>query len=97
MFADGKIFNKRKCFFYKNIGELENFDMRVVGSGQWRVMEKEKYIPIPQNNQVIGKRKTLNFWELQGACARWTKWVMHEFRLALIANPSKVKSIVMTY
>ncbi|XP_057432044.1 NAC domain-containing protein 83-like [Lotus japonicus] len=89
--GDGKIFNERKCFFYNTMGrDIENIDLRVAGSGQWRVMEKGKDVPIPQSNQVIGRRNTLNFWEEQGACARRTKWVMHEFRLALIANPSKM-------
>lgn len=98
MFADGKIFNERKCFFYKTMSrDLENIDIRVVGSGQWRVMEKGKNILIPRNNQVVGRRNTLNFWEVQGACARMTNWVMHEFRLVFIANPSKVTYKVVTY
>ncbi|XP_057428277.1 NAC domain-containing protein 83-like [Lotus japonicus] len=89
--GDGRIFNERKCFFYNTMGrDLESLDMRDAGSGQWRVVEKGKDIPIPRNNQVIGKRNTLIFWEVQGACARRTKWVMHEFRLVLIANPSKM-------
>ncbi|XP_057432560.1 NAC domain-containing protein 83-like [Lotus japonicus] len=89
--VDGKIFNERKCFFYNTMcRDLENIDVRVAGSGQWRVVEKGKNIPIPQNNLVVGRRNTLNFWEMQGAYARRTKWVMHEFRLALIANPSKM-------
>ncbi|XP_057435340.1 NAC domain-containing protein 83-like [Lotus japonicus] len=89
--GDGNIFNERKCFFH-NIGDrnLESLDIRVVGSGEWRVMEKGKDVPIPQNNEVIGKRNTLNFWEVQGARARRTKWVMHEFRLASVANSSKM-------
>ncbi|XP_057432136.1 NAC domain-containing protein 83-like [Lotus japonicus] len=70
--------------------DLENIDMRVAGRGQWRVMGKDKYIYIPGNNQVIGKRNTLNFWDVQGAYARRTEWVMHEFRLVFIANPSKM-------
>ncbi|XP_057432041.1 NAC domain-containing protein 83-like [Lotus japonicus] len=91
--GDGKIFNERKCFFYNTRSrDLENIDIRVAGSGQWRVMEKDKYIPIPRNNQVIGKRNTMNFWEVQGVYARRTEWVMHEFRLALIANPSKMEN-----
>ncbi|XP_057432780.1 NAC domain-containing protein 83-like [Lotus japonicus] len=90
---NGKKFNGRKCFFYNTMGrDLENFDVRVVGSGEWRVMEKEKDVHIPQNNQVVGKRNTLNFWEVQGICAKRTKWVMHEFLLALIANPTKSKN-----
>ncbi|XP_057452014.1 NAC domain-containing protein 83-like [Lotus japonicus] len=90
--GDGKIFNERKCFFYNTMGrDLENLDIRVAGSGEWRVIEKGKDVLIPRNNQVIGKRNTLNFWEVQEACTRRTKWVMHEFRLALIANPSKNK------
>ncbi|XP_057444015.1 NAC domain-containing protein 83-like [Lotus japonicus] len=94
--GDENIFNERKCFFYNTMGRnLENIDIRVVGRGQWRVMEKSKDIPIPQNNQVIGKRNTLNFWEVQGAYARRTKWVMHEFRLALIANPSKMINLAI--
>ncbi|XP_057432993.1 NAC domain-containing protein 83-like [Lotus japonicus] len=89
--GDGNIFNERKCFFYNIMGrDFENIDMRSAGSGQWRVMEKDKYVPIPRNNQVIGKRNTLNFWEVQGAYARRTEWVMHEFRLASITNPSKM-------
>ncbi|XP_057451885.1 NAC domain-containing protein 83-like [Lotus japonicus] len=88
--GDGKIFNERKCFFYNTMGrDLENIDKRVAGSGQWRVIEKGKDVPIPENNEVIGKRNTLNFWKVQGACARRTKWVMHEFRLALVENPAK--------
>ncbi|XP_057425729.1 NAC domain-containing protein 83-like [Lotus japonicus] len=64
--------------------------MRVAGSGQWRVMEKWKDVPIPTNKEVIGKRNTLNYWEVQGDYARRTRWIMHEFRLALITNPSKM-------
>ncbi|XP_057444896.1 NAC domain-containing protein 83-like [Lotus japonicus] len=89
--GDGKIFNERKCFFYNTMSrDLKNSDMRVAGSGQWRVMEKDKYIPILRNDQVIGKRNTLNFWKVEGAYARRTEWMMHEFCLALIANPSKM-------
>ncbi|XP_057425731.1 NAC domain-containing protein 83-like [Lotus japonicus] len=89
--GDGKIFNGRKCFFHNTMGrDLQNLDMRVVGNGQWRVIEKGKDVSIPTNNEVIGKRNTLNFWEVQGDYARKTKWVMHEFRLALITNPSKM-------
>ncbi|XP_057423460.1 NAC domain-containing protein 83-like [Lotus japonicus] len=69
--------------------DLESLDMRVAGSGQWRVVEKGKDVHIPRNNQVIGKRNTLIFWEVEGVCARRIKWVMHEFRLVLISNPSK--------
>ncbi|XP_057444014.1 NAC domain-containing protein 54-like [Lotus japonicus] len=48
----GKIFNERKCFFINTMDrDLENLDMRVVGGGQWRVMDKDKDIPIPRNNQ----------------------------------------------
>ncbi|XP_057426204.1 NAC domain-containing protein 83-like [Lotus japonicus] len=89
--GDEKIFNEQKYFFYNTMGrDLENLDMVVVGSGQWRVMEKDKNIPISQHNEVIGKRNTLNFWEVEGECARRTKWVMHEFRLVLISDPSKM-------
>ncbi|XP_057453168.1 NAC domain-containing protein 83-like [Lotus japonicus] len=94
--GDGKIFNQRKCFFYNTMGrDLESLDLRVVGSGQWKVVEKGRDIPIPPKNEVIGKRNTLVFWELQGACARRTKWVMHEFRLLFIANPSKISNWVV--
>ncbi|XP_057452013.1 NAC domain-containing protein 83-like [Lotus japonicus] len=94
--GDGKIFNERKCFFYNTMGrDLENLDIRVAGSGEWRVIEKSKDVHIPRNNKVIGKRNTLNFWEVQGACTRRTKWVMHEFRLTLIANPSKMANWVV--
>ncbi|XP_057425730.1 NAC domain-containing protein 83-like [Lotus japonicus] len=90
--GDGKIFNERKCFFYNIMGhDLKNLDIRVAGSGQWRVMEKRNDVPISTNKEVIRKRNILNFWDGQGDCARRTKWVMHEFRLALIANPSKIK------
>ncbi|XP_057440087.1 NAC domain-containing protein 83-like [Lotus japonicus] len=89
---DGKIFNKRTCFFYNTMGrDLGGLDMRAAGSGQWKVLEKAKNVLIPQNHEVIGKRNTLIFWEVQAACYKRTKWVMHEFRLVLIANPSKVK------
>ncbi|XP_057425725.1 NAC domain-containing protein 83-like [Lotus japonicus] len=89
--GDGKIFNERKCFFHNTMSrdDLENLDMRVVGSGLWRVMEKRKDVPIPTNNEVIGKRNTLNYWEVQGDCFRRTRWIMHEFRLVSITNPSK--------
>ncbi|XP_057451740.1 NAC domain-containing protein 83-like [Lotus japonicus] len=88
--GDGKIFNERKCFFLNTIGrDLENLDIRVTGNGQLRVIEKGKDVPIPRNNEVIGKRNALNFWEVQGGCYMRTKRVMHEFRLALIANSSK--------
>ncbi|XP_057418824.1 NAC domain-containing protein 83-like [Lotus japonicus] len=91
VFADGKIFNERKCFFYNTMGrDLENIDIRVAGSGQWRVMKKGEDVSIPQNNQVIGRRNTLNFWEMQGACARRTRWEMHELCLTSIANQSKL-------
>ncbi|XP_057418911.1 NAC domain-containing protein 83-like [Lotus japonicus] len=95
--GDGKIFNERKCFFYNTMGrDLENLDTRVARSGQWRIIEKDKDVPIPlRNNQVIGKRNTLIFWKVQGACFMRTKWVMHEFRLALMANPSKMANWVV--
>ncbi|XP_057432043.1 NAC domain-containing protein 83-like [Lotus japonicus] len=94
--GDGKIFNERKCFFYNTMGrDLENTDMRVARNDQWRVIEKNKYVSIPRNNQVIGKRNTLDFWEVQGAYARRTEWMMHEFRLALIDNPSKMANCVV--
>ncbi|XP_057451739.1 NAC domain-containing protein 83-like [Lotus japonicus] len=94
--GDGKIFNERKCFFLNTIGrDLENLDIRVTGNGQWRVIEKGKDVPIPRNNEVIGKRNTLNFWEVQGGCCMRTKWVMHEFCLALIANSSKMSNWVV--
>ncbi|XP_057451942.1 NAC domain-containing protein 83-like [Lotus japonicus] len=90
---DGKIFNERKYFFYNTMGrDLESLDMRVAGSGLWKVVEKGKDVLIPQNNEVIGKRNTLIFWEVQGACTRRTKWMMHEFRLVLLANPSKMEN-----
>ncbi|XP_057432994.1 NAC domain-containing protein 83-like [Lotus japonicus] len=89
--GDGKIFNQRKCFFH-NIGgrDLESLDIRVAGSGEWRATKKGKNVHIHQNNEVVGKKNTLHFWEVQGSCARRTEWMMHEFRLASIANPSKV-------
>ncbi|XP_057425726.1 NAC domain-containing protein 83-like [Lotus japonicus] len=89
--GDGKIFNERKCFFHNTMGhdDLENLDMRVAESGLWKVMEKGKDVPIPTNNEVIGKRNIVNYWEVQGDCARRTRWIMHEFRLASITNPSK--------
>ncbi|XP_057428248.1 NAC domain-containing protein 21/22-like [Lotus japonicus] len=71
--------------------DLESLEIRAAGSGYWRVVEKGKDIHIPQNDQVMGKRNTLVFWEVQGSQARLTKWVMHEFRLVLIANSSKHK------
>ncbi|XP_057418171.1 NAC domain-containing protein 83-like [Lotus japonicus] len=76
--GDGKIFNERKCFFYNTMGHgIENLDVRVVGSGEWRVMEKGKDVPIPQNKKVIGKRNTLKFWKVQGASVRRTKWAVY--------------------
>ncbi|XP_057444902.1 NAC domain-containing protein 83-like [Lotus japonicus] len=93
---DGKIFNQRKCFFHNISGrDIESLDIRVVGSGEWRAMEKEKNVHIHQNNEVIGKRNTLNFWEVQGSYAKRTEWVMHEFRLVSIANPSKMAKWVV--
>ncbi|XP_057432900.1 NAC domain-containing protein 83-like [Lotus japonicus] len=89
--GDGKIFNERKCFFYNTMGRgLESLDMRVAGNGQWKIVEKGKDIHTPCNKEIIGKRNTLIFWEVQGAYARMTKWVMHEFRLVLIANPTQM-------
>ncbi|XP_057453242.1 NAC domain-containing protein 83-like [Lotus japonicus] len=94
--GDGKNFNEQKCFFYNTMGrDLESLDMRVAGSGQWKVVEKGKCVPIPRNNEVIGKRNTLIFWEMQGASARKTKWVMHQFRLVLVAKPSKISNWVV--
>ncbi|XP_057444621.1 NAC domain-containing protein 83-like [Lotus japonicus] len=89
--GDGKIFNERKCFFYKTMGSnFESLGTRVAGNGQWKIVEKGIDVPIPRNNEVIGKRNTLIFWEVQETCVRRTKWVMHEFLLVLIANPSKM-------
>ncbi|XP_057453424.1 NAC domain-containing protein 83-like [Lotus japonicus] len=94
--GDGNIFNERKCFFYNTMGrDLESLDIRIAGSGQWKVVEKGKCIPIRQNNEVIGKKNTLIFWELQGASAKMTKWVMHEFRLVLVAKQSKISNWVV--
>ncbi|XP_057440140.1 NAC domain-containing protein 83-like [Lotus japonicus] len=91
--GDGKNFNERKCFFYNTMGrDLESLDMRFAGSGRWRIVEKGNDISIPRNNYLIGKRNTLIFWEVQGAFSRRTKCVMHEFRLALVANPSKMSN-----
>ncbi|XP_057451888.1 NAC domain-containing protein 83-like [Lotus japonicus] len=89
--VDEKIFYECKFFFYNTMDrDFKNIDKRVAGSGQWRVIEKGKDVPIPGNNEVSGKRNTLNFWEVQESCARRTKWVMHEFRLVLVADPIKV-------
>ncbi|XP_057423366.1 NAC domain-containing protein 83-like [Lotus japonicus] len=89
--GDGNIFSECKFFFYNPMKrDLTNLYMRVAGSGQWKVVEKGKDIPIPQNNKVVGKRNTLIFWEAKGVSTRRTNWVMHEFRLVLIDNPSKM-------
>ncbi|XP_057453306.1 NAC domain-containing protein 83-like [Lotus japonicus] len=51
--GDGNIFNERKCFFYNTMGrDLESLDIRIAGSGQWKVVEKGKCIPIRQNNEI---------------------------------------------
>ncbi|XP_057428240.1 NAC domain-containing protein 83-like [Lotus japonicus] len=94
--GDGKIFNERKCFFYNTMGrDLGCLNMRTAGIGHWKVVEIAKDVPIPQSNEVIGKRNTLVFWEVQGACYRKTKWVMHEFRLVSTLNPSKMANWVV--
>ncbi|TKY45374.1 NAC domain-containing protein 83 [Spatholobus suberectus] len=78
-----KHLNWQKFFFYNTEARVfENPDKRTAGNGQWRAVEKDQ--------DLIGKRNTLVFWEAKGKRFTETKWVMHEFRLAPISNPSQM-------
>ncbi|XP_027352865.1 NAC domain-containing protein 83-like [Abrus precatorius] len=87
----GKSFYEQKFFFYHTGTRVfENPDKRVVGSGQWRVVEKGMDVELAGNNEFIGKKNTLVFWEGKGTRFSKTNWVMHEFQLAPTSNPSEM-------
>ncbi|KAK7336121.1 hypothetical protein VNO77_16654 [Canavalia gladiata] len=87
----GKGFNDQKFFFYNTRARVfENPDKRDAGSGQWRVVEKGKDIVLPGSKQLFGKRNTLVFWEARGTGFSKSNWLMHEFQLAIQANPCQM-------
>ncbi|XP_058742124.1 NAC transcription factor 47-like [Vicia villosa] len=83
-------FRDRKYYFFdiKN-HRFENMDRRQVGNGEWRSMEKNKEVSLP-NNMFIGRKNTLEFWKIEGDEHVKTEWVMDEFRITPTIHPSKV-------
>lgn len=85
--------NWQKFFFYDVRSRVSgNPDKSDAGKGQWEMVEKDEEVEL-SDEKVIGKKSVLVFWKAKGSSLAKTKWVMHEFRLALKSNPSKVNNI----
>jgi len=94
--AGGKFMNWQKFFFY-NVKGL-NPEKRDAGKGQWEMVEKDEEVEFydEQLAPLTAKKSVLVFWKSKGNSLAKTKWVMHEFRLALKSNPSKVNNTTVS-
>ncbi|WOK97435.1 hypothetical protein Cni_G06143 [Canna indica] len=60
----------------------------VARTGFWKATGKEKQVVASRCNQVVGTKKVMVF--LQGKPSTRTDWIMHEYRLAGIAQRSNL-------
>ncbi|BAT84762.1 hypothetical protein LR48_Vigan03g175000 [Vigna angularis] len=91
----GKCMNWQRFFFYDVRSRvLGNPEKRDAGKGQWEMVEKDEEVGF-SDEQVIAKKSVLVFWKAKGSSLAKTKWVMHEFRLALKSNPSKMSALAV--
>ncbi|XP_078156479.1 NAC domain-containing protein 83-like [Carex rostrata] len=72
-------FNQREAKYHN--GSRSNRATRS-GSGYWKASGKDKPIIGSRNNQIIGFKKTLVFYQGKPPRGTRTDWVMHEYRLA---------------
>lgn len=58
---------------------------RATDFGHWKVTGKERYVTNQKTKTVIGKKRTLVFYEGHSSsknnCSKKTDWVLHEYRL----------------
>ncbi|XP_058769170.1 transcription factor JUNGBRUNNEN 1-like [Vicia villosa] len=81
-----------KYYFFKiKNSRFENKDTRPAGNGEWKSMEKNKEISLP-NNMFTGIKNTLEFWKMQGGELVKTEWLMNEFRITSSAHPTEVSA-----
>ncbi|XP_058758649.1 uncharacterized protein LOC131631907 [Vicia villosa] len=81
-----------KYYFFKiKNSRFENKDTRLAGNGEWKSMEKNKEISLP-NNMFTGIKNTLEFWKMQGGELVKTEWLMNEFRITSSAHPTEVSA-----
>eukprot|EP00262_Sarcandra_glabra_P002767 TRINITY_DN13161_c0_g1_i1.p1 TRINITY_DN13161_c0_g1~~TRINITY_DN13161_c0_g1_i1.p1 ORF type:complete len:259 (-),score=57.09 TRINITY_DN13161_c0_g1_i1:297-1073(-) len=59
---------------------------RATGSGHWKATGKDKLVVASRSNQVVGMKKCLVFYRGKPPKGSRTDWVMHEYRLADVAN-----------
>jgi len=59
-----------------------NRSNRATLSGYWKATGLDKQIVTSENNQVVGMKKTLVFYQGKPPHGSRTDWIMHEYRLA---------------
>nr|QSD99838.1 NAC family transcription factor [Melilotus albus]QSD99840.1 NAC family transcription factor [Melilotus albus] len=80
--------NRRYYFFDISNCSFQNMDTRAAGNGEWRIIENNKDLALP-NNHFIGRKNTLVYWRKKGNQFVKTQWMMHEFHIARIVEPNK--------
>ncbi|KAL2320345.1 hypothetical protein Fmac_029314 [Flemingia macrophylla] len=84
-------------FFFYNVGAavFEDYDNRVAGNGQWKILQKHEDVELPETVQWICKKSTFIFWESKRTRSVKTNWTMEEFRVAPKSNPSQVADMAV--
>lgn len=92
--ADLNAFKDRRYYFFDiRQREFDNMDIRPAGNGEWRTIEKNMELDLP-SQFFVGKKNTLVFWwKKQGNQHIMTRWMMHEFRLTTVIQPTKVTNL----
>lgn len=62
---------------------------RGAATGYWKATGADREIKSRSNNDTVGYRKALVFYEGKAPKGKKTSWIMHEFR---VLNPQKSKS-----
>jgi len=61
---------------------------RVTGAGFWKATGTDRPIYSSEGSKCIGLKKSLVFYKGRAAKGIKTDWMMHEFRLPSLTNPS---------
>ncbi|KAI4336364.1 hypothetical protein L6164_014899 [Bauhinia variegata] len=85
----GKYFFSYKETKYRNGNRMN----RTTNSGYWKATGSDKKISSSRENDVVGMRKSLVFYQGKSPNGSRTEWVMHEYRLVSAENQNYANEI----
>lgn len=92
----GKHMNWQSFVFYDTKSRVfEDPEKRGAGNGEWRIVEKGQEFELSNNEDGVGKKNILVFWEANGDCFTKTNWVMHELFLDPKSNSSLMSTLAV--